>query len=43
MIPVTNIAELVDYVLLPHNANVTKPRALKTFIDGLVELGIDKH
>ena len=43
MIPVTNIAELVDYVLLPHNADVTKPRALKTFIDGLAELGIDKH
>ena len=41
MIPVTNITELVDYVLLPHNADVTKPRALKTFIDGLAELGID--
>ena len=43
MIPVTNIAELVDNVLHPHNADVTKPRALKTFIDGLAELGIDKH
>ena len=43
MIPVTNIAELVDYVLLPHNADVTKPRALNTFLDGLAELGIDKH
>ena len=43
MIPVTNIAELVDYVLLPHNADVTKPCALNTFIEGLAELGIDKH
>ena len=38
-IPVTNIAELVDYVLLPHNNEVTKPRALNTFLDGLAELG----
>ncbi|CAH3182929.1 unnamed protein product [Porites lobata] len=41
-IPVTNIAELVEYVLLPHNHEVTKPRALNTFLDGLAELGIDK-
>ncbi|CAH3018836.1 unnamed protein product [Porites evermanni] len=42
-IPVTNIAELVEYVLLPHNNEVTKPRALNTFLDGLAELGIDKN
>ena len=41
-IPVTNIAELVEYVLLPHNNEVTKPRALNTFLDGLAELGIGK-
>ena len=41
-IPVTNIAELVEYVLLPHNNEITKPRALNTFLDGLAELGIDK-
>ena len=41
-IPVTNIAGLVEYVLLPHNNEVTKPRALNTFLDGLAELGIDK-
>ena len=41
-IPVTNIAELVEYVLLPHNNEVIKPRALNTFLDGLAELGIDK-
>ena len=41
-IPVTNIAQLVEYVLLPHNNEVTKPRALNTFLDGLAELGIDK-
>ena len=41
-IPVTNIAELVEYVLLLHNNEVTKPRALNTFLDGLAELGIDK-
>ena len=27
---VTNIAELVEYVLLPYNEDVTKPRALNT-------------
>ena len=41
-IPVTNTAELVEYVLLPHNNEVTKPRAQNTFLDGLAELGIDK-
>ena len=41
-IPIKNIAELVEYVLLPHNDEVTKPRALNTFLDGLAELGIDK-
>ena len=42
IIPVTNIAELVEYLLLPHNNEVTKPRALNTFRDGLAQLGIDK-
>ena len=41
-ISVTNIAELVEYVLLPHNNEVTKPHALNTFLDGLEELGIDR-
>ena len=41
--PVTNISELVEYVLLPQNDDVVKPRALKTFIDGLAELGINKR
>ena len=43
IIPVTNISELVEYVLLPHNDDVVKSRALKTFIDGLAELGINKR
>ena len=43
IIPVTNISELVEYVLLPHNDDVVKPRALNTFIDGLAELGINKR
>ena len=41
-IPVTNIAELVEHVLLTHNNEVIKPRALNTFLDGLAELGTDK-
>ena len=41
-IPVTNIAELVEYVLLPHNNEVTKSRALNTFLDRLAESGIDE-
>ena len=43
LIPVTNIAELAEYVLLPHNDEVIKPRALNTFLDGLAELGADKR
>ena len=42
IITVTNITELVEYVSLPHNNEVTKPRALNTFLDGLAELGIDR-
>ena len=43
IIPVTNISDLVEYVLLPHNNDIVKPHALKTFIDGLAELGISKR
>ena len=42
LIPVTNISELVEYVLLPHNSDVAKPRALNIFPEGLAELGVDK-
>jgi len=42
IIPVTNISELVEYVLLPHNDDVAKPRTLNTLPDGLAELGVDK-
>ena len=41
IIPVKNIAELLEYVLLPHNNEVTKPRALNTFLDWLAELEVD--
>ena len=41
IIPVTNISEMVKYVLLPHNDEVIKPKALNTFLDGLAELGVD--
>ena len=43
IIPVTNISELVEYVLLSHNDEVIKPRTLNTFLDGLAELGVDKR
>ena len=44
IIPVKNIAELiVEFILLPHNDDVTKPTALNTFLDGLAELGVDKR
>ena len=33
----TNIAELVKYVLLPYNDDVTKPRALNTFLERLIK------
>ena len=43
IIPVTNISELVEYVLLPQNEDAAKPRALNTFMEGLAELGINKN
>ena len=43
IIPITNIAELVEYILLLYNHDVTKPRALNTFLDGLAELEVDKR
>ena len=33
----------MEYILLPHNDEVIKPRALNTFLDGLTELGVDKR
>ena len=30
-------------MLLPHDDDIVKPRALKTFIDGLAELGVNKR
>ena len=41
IIPVSNIAELVEYELLSHNNDV-KSRTLNNFLDGLAELGVDK-
>ena len=43
IIPVANIAELMEYTLLPHSDEVIKPRALNTFLDGLAELGVEKR
>ena len=43
IISVTSIPQLVEYVLLPHNDDVAKPRALNTFLEGLAELGVDKR
>ena len=42
IIPVTNNANLVEYVLLLHYNDITKPRALNTFLDGLVKLEVNK-
>ena len=33
----------MEYILLPHNDEVIKPRALNTFLDGLAELGVNKR
>ena len=41
IIPVSNIAELVEYELLSHKNDV-KSRTLNNFLDGLAELGVDK-
>ena len=41
-IPVTNIIELIEYVMQPLNLDVKVPRGLKTFTQGLSEVGIDK-
>ena len=41
-IPVTSIAELVEYAILPYSLDVKAPRGLNTFTKGLAEIGIDK-
>ena len=41
-IPVTSMAELCEYILLPYNPEVLKPRALTTFLNGIAEIGINK-
>ena len=41
-IPVTSMAELCEYILLPYNSEVPKPRALNTFLNGIAEIGINK-
>ena len=41
-IPVTSMAQLCEYILLPYNPEVPKPRALNTFLDGIAEIGINK-
>ena len=43
VIPVTNISDLVEYMLLPHNSDVALPRALNTFLDGFAVLGVNKR
>ena len=43
ILPVTNTSELVEYVLLPRNSDLAKPRALNTFLEGLAELGVEKR
>ena len=41
--PVTNISELVEYMLLPYNEDVAQPHALNTFLDGFAVLGVNKN
>ncbi|KAK3706240.1 hypothetical protein QZH41_000391 [Actinostola sp. cb2023] len=41
-IPLANIVELIEYAMLPYNLDVKTPRGLKTFTNGLSEVGIDK-
>ena len=43
ILPVTNISELVENVLLPQNDDVAKPFALNTFLEGLAGLGVNKR
>ena len=33
----------MEYILLPHNDDVAKPKALNTFLDGLADLGVHKR
>ena len=42
IVPVTNISELVEYVLFPPNEDVAKPLNNK-YLPGLAELGVNKN
>ena len=41
-VPRTNMAKLLDYVLLSFNSKLEQPSGYKIFINGLAEVGIDK-
>ena len=41
-IPGTNIENLLQYTLLPHNSQIPEPQGLDLFTKGLVESGINK-
>ena len=41
-IPKTNMAEILEYVLLPFNEDLPRPHGLNSFIEGLAELKINK-
>ena len=42
-IPETSVVDLLEFVLLPHNKDVSSPRALKSFLNGLAQLQVNKR
>ena len=41
--PVTNVSELAEFLLLLHSDDVARLRALNTILDGLAELRVHKR
>jgi len=42
-IPETSMAELIEYVLLPYDQEISEPKGITSFLDGMAELGINKR
>lgn len=40
-IPNTDIAELLEYVVLPYHKDIPKPQGIDNFIEGLSDIGVD--
>ncbi len=42
-IPNTSIADLLEFVILPHSKDISPPKAIRSFLEGLADLRVNKR